>query len=55
MVSKAADKLRTVRIETWFGIRSFENGIDNTKDNCFCTVTNTVGKMKFVCEMVKDR
>ena len=34
------------------GIRSCENVIDNMKESCFCTVTSTVGRLKFVCEIV---
>ena len=36
------------------GIRSCENVIDSTKESCFCTVSSTVGRLKFVCEMVES-
>ena len=34
------------------GVRSCENVTENTKESCFCAVTSTVGRLKFVCEMV---
>ena len=52
MVSKAADKSRRVRKETLAGVRSCENVIDNRRESCLCTVTSTVVRLKFVCEMV---
>ena len=49
---KSSQQIKECQDRNLAGIRSCENVTDNTKESCFCTVTNTVGRLKFVCEMV---
>ena len=49
---KSSRQIKESQDRNLTGIRSFKNAIDNTKESCFCTVTNMLGRLKFVCEMV---
>ena len=49
---KSSRQIKESQDSNLVGIRSCENVIDNTKESSFCTMTSTVGRLKFVCEMV---
>ena len=49
---KSSRQIKESQNRNLVGIRSCENVIDNTKESCFYTVTSTVSRLKFVCEMV---
>ena len=52
---KSSRQIKESQDRKLVGIRSCENVINNTKESCFCTVTSTVGRLKFVlvCEVVE--